>query len=148
MAKWIAWFGNGIEDSPDIPGGLGKGRSIGSVEDIVSHHKDVHAAIRKYGMPIKHRADVNLQRVSKTGGLQVTWAYTTGGNYRTKLDYYVILHDTDDNAGDGYDGEKKGKAISAVSIEYGHMNKHPTTGKRTWVEGAWILHDAAGLPHK
>lgn len=123
MAEWLGWEGP--------PSGKG------SVDDVVSHADVVKSAVKRYGMPIYHRAEANLHAHRDKGHFEVTTAQAGWG--KVKLDFHIILQDSD---------PQHGSFRSAASLEYGHWNIHPQTGKKTWVEGTWILHNAAGLPHK
>lgn len=127
LARWIAWYGHGREGQPDIKKGSG------SVEDVVSHHADVHTALGRHQAIIAARARAELSMYRKTGSMSIG----TKGPPSTKLDRYVYL--TDANEGNWWN--------SAVGFEFGHMAKIPKTGKEVWVPGKWIIHKAAGLPH-
>lgn len=122
VAEWLGWEG------PD--------RGKGSVDDVVSHAEVVKSALKRHGMPIYHRAESALHAHRDQGHFEVT---TMQAGWGSKLDFHIILQDNDPDSG---------SFRSAASLEYGHWNIHPRTGKRTWVDGKWILHDAAGLPHK
>lgn len=128
VARWIQWYGHGAEGHPDIKSGNG------SVEDIVTHTKVVHDSLRAHAAPIRARAASNLETRShrRTGDAQVGMYGPPNG---TLLDWYVYLSDPNDFK-------------AAASIEFGHNNVHPVTKKVSKVEGKWIIHDAAGLPHK
>lgn len=127
VARWIEWYGHGREGQPDIPAGAG------SVEDIVSHHKDVHDALDKHQAIIAARARAGLSMRRKTGSMSIG----TKSAPPTSLDRYVYLTD----AGEG------NWWSSAVGFEYGHWAVLPKGRGKVWVPGAWIIHDAAGLPH-
>ena len=130
VPRWIEWYGNsGSGIGPDIKSGHG------SVEDIVSHHVDVHKALDKHQGVIYGRAKALLQthrRGDKTPEMHIVkWQPPT-----SLLDRYVAMMDSD----------SKQWRWSSVGLEYGHWIK--VRGKTLgWVPGAWIIHDAAGLPH-
>lgn len=123
VARWLGWEG------PD--------HGKGSVDDVVSHADVVKSALKRHGMKIYHRAEAKMHAHRDEGHFSVSTMQAGWG--KVKLDFYIVLEDSDPQ-----DGSFK----SAASLEYGHWNIHPKTKKRTWVEGKWILHDAAGLPHE
>ncbi|WP_430517305.1 DUF5403 family protein [Glutamicibacter creatinolyticus] len=129
VAKWLEWYGHGQLGRADVK------RGSGSVEDIVSHHRSVHAALDHHQMIIAAKARSNLETRAhrRTGSFQVG----TKGSPPTKLDRYIYLSDT---------GEGNWWS-SAASLEFGHWAGKPGSSGRTWVPGKWILHDAAGIPH-
>lgn len=122
VAKWLGFEG------PD--------HGKGSVDDVVSHAAVVKDAVNAAGRKAYHKAEVKLHAHRNEGHFEVT---TMQSGWGSKLDFHIILQDNDPD---------HGSFKSAASLEFGHWNVHPKTGKRTWVEGAWILHDAVGLPHK
>lgn len=128
MAEWIEWYGRGIENFPDIKEGRG------SVEDIVSHTREVHRALDYRQAQIAARARSNLETRARrrSGSFQIKTMQPPD----TMLDRYVYLIDTrEDNWWQ-----------SAVSLEMGHWAGGKGEG-RTWVPGMWIMHDAAYLKH-
>lgn len=139
VAEWIEWYGHGIEGVPDIEEGEG------SVEDIVSHHRKVHKSIKDHGSDIREQAIANMHSHRDEGYFAIENMYlsegTVKGNGGTKLDYYVVMHNPDPDVRNSKDAGAPAKSV--LSFEYGHTRKDGTR-----VKGAWVLHDAAGLPHK
>lgn len=129
MAEWVEWYGRGIEGFPDIKTGRG------SVEDIVSHTREVHRSLDAHQLQIAARARANLESRARrrSGSFQIGTLQPP----QTMLDRYVYLSDT------GEDNWWQ----SAVSLEMGHWTGKRGAENRTWVPGMWILHDAAGIRH-
>lgn len=129
VAEWIQWFGLGAEGVPDIPKGKG------SVEDIVSYHKDVQRELDVQQLKVASKAKdlLGARARRRSNSFQIG----TKSPSDTKLDRYVYLVDTHEN----------NWWQSSVSLEYGHWAKG-FISKPVWVPGMWIIHDAAGLPHK
>lgn len=128
MVHWIQWYGHGAEGHPDIKSGKG------SVEDIVSHHQTVQQALDRHQAVIAAKARSNLETRAKNRSGDATIG--TKQPSTTKLDRYVYMKDSGQNSW-----------AASASIEFGHWNVHPRTKERRWVDGLWILHDAAGIPH-
>lgn len=102
------------------------------LERLIALHVDVQASLDKHAGKVLKKAEQKLSEHKDTGNAHV-------GLEEGDIDRYVFLEDPDSKSGVG----------AAMSIEYGHMLR--STGrlgdkKERWVEGLWILHDAAGMP--
>ncbi|WP_363094360.1 DUF5403 family protein [Pseudonocardia sp. 73-21] len=90
------------------------------INRIVSRDPGVRSAVKRNAEQIGTRAEAALAAIADTGDSKIV---VTHG----RTDSYVSL---DDSRGD----------YAALSIEYGH-----TAPNGRWVDGAYVLHRAAGL---
>ncbi|QGH79692.1 hypothetical protein SEA_ANON_21 [Gordonia phage Anon] len=99
---------------------------------VVSHHREVQAAIRKEGRSVTRKAEVNLARARAS----TRWSKISGPDHLTTVageeadvDYLIHL-----------------RAPNAMAIEFGHSPSGFFAGTETKApDGLYILIRAAGL---
>lgn len=103
------------------------------IERLIAHTRDAKRGLFGEAFDIMVKAQKNLAAVRAnpgyTGNLNAELRIIPAG-----LDYEVAMIDPPDGSSPG----------AAASIEYGHYAGKRGTPNRPWVEGKWVLHDAAG----
>lgn len=112
----------------------GMGAFEGQLERLVALHKDVQLRLDKEAEKIHARAEVNLAKHRDTGNSFV-------GIEEGDIDRYIFLEDPPRWRWTK-DGQYREDEGAAGAIEFGHQ-----APDGSWVEGKWILHDAARLEH-
>lgn len=111
----------------------GMGAFAGQLERVVALHKDVQRKLDIEAEKIHGRAEVNLAKHRDTGNSNV-------GIEEGDVDRYIYLEDPPRWRWTK-DGQYREDPGAAWEIEHGHM-----APDGSWVEGKWILHDAARIP--
>lgn len=112
-----------------------KAKLIGTPRNpgVIPRNKAVQQALQLHAENIYGKAEIALAAHRDTGNARV-------GLTRGRIDRWVYLEDA--FMGNDPTGKKR---HSPSAIEFGYKTKANRWGKRTKVEGLFILHDAAGL---
>jgi len=124
----------------DYAEGIPGSKKVRQTERVVALHKDVQRALDKYALRIYGKALENHASRRNTEGRSAGNSYITleegavdrGINLVDPPRWRWTMND-----------EYREDPGAAWEIEFGHE-----ASDGTWVEGKWILHDAAGLPRE
>lgn len=105
----------------------------GQLERVIAMHKTVQRRLDAESRKIQARAEANLAKHRDTGNSFI-------GIAEGDVDRYVFLEDPPRWRWTK-DGQYREDPGAAWDIEHGHQ-----APDGSWVEGTWVLHDAARIP--